>query len=191
MAHLSTGDMLRAAVSSGSEVGKKAKVIMDAGELVPDDIMIRIIADRIDQPDCADGFILDGFPRTTAQADALAEMLETRGLAMDAEIKLAVDEAAIVESISGRFTCARYGAGYHDRFHPPKTAGVCDRCGTTEVGRRSDDRAEVVQSRLDAYRKSTAPILSYYEEKGLFKAVDGMADIDDVTRQIEAQLNAV
>lgn len=188
MVQLSTGDMLRAAVGSGSELGRQAKQVMDAGQLMPDDLMIRMIAERIEQPDCAGGFILDGFPRTTGQAEALDRMLGDKGFKLDAVIKMKVDEEALVERITGRFTCARCGAGYHDKFHLPKNDEICDHCGGTEFTRRADDNEETVRARLAAYREQTAPILPYYEAKGALRRVDGMAPIDEVTRQIEAVL---
>lgn len=186
---LSTGDMLRAAVASGSDLGREAKDVMDAGKLMPDAIMTEIISDRIEQPDCANGFILDGFPRTRAQAEALDALLDGKGLALDKVVELKVDEQALVERVSGRFACAKCGAGYHDKFQPPKQAGICDVCGSTEFKRRADDNAETVRARLSAYREQTAPILPYYRDKGVLVEVDGMADIDEVTRQIEHVLN--
>ncbi|MET4700877.1 adenylate kinase [Constrictibacter sp. MBR-5] len=186
---LSTGDMLRAAVASGSDLGREAKDVMDAGKLMPDAIMTEIISDRIEQPDCANGFILDGFPRTRAQAEALDALLDRKGLALDKVVELKVDEQALVERVSGRFACAKCGAGYHDKFQPPKQAGICDVCGSTEFIRRADDNAETVRARLSAYREQTAPILPYYRDKGVLVEVDGMADIDEVTRQIEHVLN--
>lgn len=187
---LSTGDMLREAKDSGSELGKKAKPIMDAGHLVPDDLMIEIIAERIDQPDCANGFILDGFPRTIPQAEALDKMLADRGLKLHSVVEMKVNEEILVDRITGRYTCAKCGAGYHDRFQQPKVAGVCDNCGSTEFKRRADDTEETVRTRLAAYHAQTAPILPYYKEKGVLQAVDGMAGIDEVTHQIEAVLGA-
>ncbi len=184
MVQLSTGDMLRAAVDSGNEVGRKAKEIMDDGQLVPDDLVIRMIAQRIDEPDCAKGFLLDGFPRTTAQAEALDAMLAEKDLKLDAVIQIRVDEEALVERITGRFTCANCGAGYHDRFQRPQSEGVCDRCGSTDFVRRDDDKEETVRKRMEAYRAQTAPILPHYEAQGLLLGVDGMADIDEVTEQL-------
>lgn len=186
LVQLSTGDMLRAAVKSGSEIGKKAKAIMDSGALVPDDVIIAMIDDRIGQPDCRKGIILDGFPRTVAQAEALDRMFAGKGLKLDRVIELAVDEAALVERITGRFSCKTCGAGYHDTFQRPKKDGVCDVCGGTEFVRRDDDKEETVKARLEAYRRQTAPILPYYKGRGLLSQVDGMAPIDEVTCQIEA-----
>jgi adenylate kinase len=184
LVQLSTGDMLRAAVKSGSEIGRKAKAIMDAGKLVSDDIMIAMIEERIGQPDCRKGFILDGFPRTEAQARALDAMLARKGLKLDHVIEMAVDEKALTERIVGRYTCAKCGAGYHDSFQKPKVAGVCDVCGGKDFTRRADDNAETVRTRLEAYRKQTQPILPYYRAKGVLASVDGMAEIDEVARQI-------
>ena len=190
LTQLSTGDMLRAAVASGSEIGQQAKAIMERGDLVSDEIMIAMIRDRIQQPDCANGFILDGFPRTTAQAEALDEMLDDMNVKLDHVIEMKVDDAVLVERISGRYSCAKCGAGYHDSFQKPQTEGVCDSCGSTEFTRRKDDNAETVASRLEAYHAQTAPLLPYYDGKGALKLVDGMAEIDEVTRQIEAVLEA-
>lgn len=186
---ISTGDMLRAAVASGSELGRQAKAIMDAGQLVPDELVIRMISERIDEPDCAGGFLLDGFPRTTAQAEALDAMLAEKGLKLDAVIQIRVDEEALVERITGRFTCASCGAGYHDTFHRPMAEGVCDKCGGTEFTRRADDNEETVRARMEAYRAQTAPILPHYAAQGLLQEVDGMADIDEVTAQLYKALD--
>ncbi|MGP1395298.1 MAG: adenylate kinase [Inquilinaceae bacterium] len=187
---LSTGDMLRAMVASGSALGQKAKALMDAGDLVPDDVMIAMISDRIDEADCKSGFILDGFPRTLRQAEALDEMLTRKGRTLDRVIEIKVDEDALIDRISGRFTCVKCGAGYHDRYQRPKVDGACDQCGATEFMRRSDDNAETVRQRLDAYRGQTAPVLPYYEAQGMLTKIDGMAEIDEVTRQIEQALSA-
>lgn len=184
---LSTGDMLRAAVASGSELGKQAKGI-DSGNLVPDDLLIQMISERIDQPDCARGFILDGFPRTTRQAEALDQMLADKGLRLDSVIELKVDEEALVARITGRSSCAGCGAGYHDSFQRPKVEGVCDTCGGSDFERRADDNEDTVRTRLEAYRAQTAPILPYYQAKGVLHSVDGMAGIDEVTEQIESML---
>ncbi len=188
MIQLSTGDMLRAVVATGGELGRQAKEIMEAGHLMPDDLMIRMISERIGQPDCAGGFILDGFPRTTAQAEALDVMLADKGLRLDKVVEIKVDEEALVERITGRFSCANCGAGYHDRFQRPKVDGVCDTCGSTEFLRRKDDNEETVRARLDAYRAQTAPILPYYRDRGVLESVDGMATIGEVTAQIQQVL---
>ncbi len=180
--------MLRAEVASGSPLGVEAKKVMDAGQLVSDAIVIGMIDKRTDQPDCAKGFVLDGFPRTEPQAEALDAMLAKKGKKIDAVIEIAVDEAALIERISGRFTCAKCGTGYHDTFHRPKKDGICDKCGSTEFVRRADDNAETVKARLVAYRKQTAPILPYYKAKGLLHSVDGMADMSEVARQIDRVL---
>jgi adenylate kinase len=190
MVQLSTGDMLRAEVKSESDLGTRAKALMDAGDLVPDDLVIGIIANRIDEPDCKSGFILDGFPRTVAQAEALDSMLQEKGMDLNAVVEMKVDDAALTERITGRYTCAKCGEGYHEQFKQPSKDGVCDKCGSTDFTRRKDDTAETVKSRLKAYHDQTAPILPYYDDKGLLKQVDGMADMDDVTRQIKAVLDA-
>jgi len=186
---LSTGEMLREAVAKGTEVGREAKSIMEAGKLVSDDIINRIVAERIDLPDCANGFILDGFPRTIPQAEALDAMLAERGLALDAVVEIRVDNDALVARIAGRFSCAKCGAGYHDSFKPTQVAGVCDECGATEFVRRKDDNAETVKARLISYEAQTAPLLPFYEAKGLVRTVDGMAPIDEVTVAIRQALD--
>ena len=183
--------MLRAEVKAGSPIGLEAKKIMDAGGLVSDDLIIRMIGDRISRPECANGFILDGFPRTVPQAEALDKLLHETKVDLDAVIELKVDEAVLVERISGRFTCAKCGAGYHDTFKKPKVAGICDVCGSTEFTRRADDKAETVHARLEAYKAQTAPILPYYNAKGRLFSVDGMAEMDEVERQIEGILRDV
>lgn len=185
---LSTGDMLRAAVKAGSPIGKQAKAIMDAGKLVSDDIMIGLISERIDQADCAKGFILDGFPRTVPQAEALDKLLKDKGIKLDKVIEVAVPDARLIERITGRFTCAKCGEGYHDKFKQPKKAGVCDVCGGTEFTRRADDNAETVGARLKAYHDQTAPLMPYYKAQGLLEVIDGDRDIDVVTGELESVL---
>jgi adenylate kinase len=185
---LSTGDMLRAAVKSGSELGKQAQGIMERGALVPDDLIISMIDQRIAEPDCRNGFILDGFPRTVAQAEALDRMLAQRGMKLDAVVEMQVDEQALTERITGRFSCAKCGAGYHDTFKQTKKPGVCDVCGSTEFTRRKDDNAETVTARMAAYRSQTAPLLPYYGARGVLRKVDGMASMDEVYRQLKAVL---
>ncbi len=188
MVQLSTGDMLRAAVKAGSPVGLKAKAVMEAGGLVSDAIVSALIGERLDRGDTAAGVIFDGYPRTAAQADALDILLSERGNALDYVIELEVDEAALIERIVGRYTCAQCGEGYHDVFKQPAVAGVCDVCASTEFKRRPDDNAETVSTRMAEYRAKTAPILPIYEARGLVRRVDGMADIDEVSAAIEAVL---
>lgn len=188
---LSTGDMLRAAVAAGTEVGKRAKAVMDAGKLVSDDIVIAIVSERIDQPDCSKGFILDGFPRTLVQADATGEMLARKGIDLSAVIEIRVDDDVLADRIAGRYTCSSCGAGYHDTNLRPKVEGVCDKCGSTHFKRRPDDNRETVVSRLQVYYKETSPLIGYYHAKGKLHAVDGMADIEKVTSDIEAILSSL
>ncbi len=185
---LSTGDMLRAEVASGSDLGTEAKELMEAGKLVSDDMIIAIVSNRIDQDDCKNGFILDGFPRTVNQAEALTAMLEDKNLKLNYCISLKVDDELLVARITGRYTCAKCGQGYHDEFEKPSKEGVCDKCGGTEFSRRADDNEKTVRSRLEAYHSETAPILPYYEERDLLRSVDGMAPIDEVTKELNAIL---
>ncbi len=187
---LSTGDMLRAAAKAGTELGSRVKGIMDRGELVSDDIVVNIIAERISQPDCRKGFILDGFPRTLAQAAALDEMLARERRKLDLVIELKVDYNRLVERIVGRYTCAKCGEGYHDRFKRPKVRGTCDVCGSHEFTRRADDNAETVATRLMAYYRETAPLTGYYFCKGILRTVDGMEPIGDVAKAIDDLLDA-
>jgi adenylate kinase len=186
---LSTGDMLRSEVAAGTPIGKRADEIMKTGQLVPDGMIIGLIDSRLDAGDCGSGFILDGFPRTLAQAQALDAMLAKRAIGIDAVLSFDVDDDAMVERISGRFSCASCGEGYHDTFKRPKTAGVCDLCGSTRFVRRSDDNAETVRQRLEAYRAKTMPIIDYYEKRGLLRRIDGMQPIDAVTDAVMRTLH--
>jgi adenylate kinase len=188
---LSTGDMLRAAVAAGTEVGRKAKPIMEKGLLVPDEIVIGVFAERIEQPDCRKGMILDGFPRTLAQASALDQVLKKKKLKLDAVIELKVDDKALVERISGRFSCAKCHTGYHDTFKPTKVPGVCDVCQSTEFERRKDDAPETVRERLMVYYRDTSPLIGYYYCKGSLRTVDGMAPIEEVTGAIGGVIDAL
>jgi len=188
LVQLSTGDMLRAAVAAQTPVGIEAKAIMEAGKLVPDSVVTGIISDRLDDDDIKGGFILDGFPRTLKQADALERLLAEKAMPLDGVIILEVDDDALVERVAGRFTCASCGTGYHDTFKPTKTDGVCDVCGSAEFKRRADDNAETMRTRLQAYYKDTAPLVGYYYAKGKLKSVDGMAGIDAVGAEIDALL---
>jgi adenylate kinase len=188
---LSTGDMLRAAIAAGTEIGKKAKAIMDRGDLVSDDVVIGIVSDRLDQPDVKKGVVFDGFPRTPAQAEALDKLLASKSQKLNAVIEMKVDDDALVKRITGRYTCAKCGQGYHDEFARPKKAGVCDVCGSTEFARRADDNEKTVRDRLGVYNKQTAPLVAYYRQKGNLHVIDGMADIALVTRAMEAIVTQV
>ncbi len=182
---LSTGEILREAVDAGEEVGLRAGPVLEAGDLVPDEIVILVVAERLEKPDCQNGFILDGFPRTPAQAQALDELLKNRKLMIDAVIQIVVDDSAIVERIAGRYACSKCGAGYHEKYNKPKVDGVCDNCGSDSFERRVDDKQETVKSRLANYRRATEPILPYYSERGVLFEVNGMRGIDDVTAEID------
>ena len=185
---LSTGDMLRAAVAQGTDVGKRAKAVMDAGALVSDEIVNQIVSERIDQPDCENGFILDGYPRTLNQADSVEAMLAAKGLHLDRVIEMRVDDDVLVRRVAGRFSCAHCGTVYHDEDKRPKTEGVCDSCGSTEFKRRPDDNADTMRTRLRNYYKDTSPLVGYYHCKGTLRTVDGMKPIDEVAQSIEAAI---
>ncbi len=190
MVQLSTGDMLRAAVAAGTPVGLAAKAVMESGGLVSDEIVSGILSERLDQPDARAGFILDGYPRTDVQADSLDAMLAEKGLALDHVIELVVDEDALVDRITGRFTCGSCGEGYHDRYKQPKVADVCDVCGASNFKRRADDNADTVRQRMMEYRAKTAPIIPHYEGRGIVARVDGMADMDAVAAAIDKIVDA-
>ena len=190
MIQLSTGDMLRAAVAAGTPVGLAAKVVMESGGLVSDEIVSGILSERLDQPDARAGFILDGYPRTDVQADLLDAMLAEKGLALDHVIELVVDEDALVDRITGRFTCGSCGEGYHDRYKQPKVADTCDVCGASNFKRRADDNADTVRQRMMEYRAKTAPIIPHYEGRGIVARVDGMADMDAVAGSIDKIVDA-
>jgi len=183
---LSTGDLLRAAVAEGTDAGRAADAVMKAGDLVSDQIVIDILRDRLAAPDCANGVILDGFPRTDVQATALDGLLNETGQKIDAAISLDVDDAAMVERVAGRYTCGSCGEGYHDSFKMPATSGVCDRCGGTAMKRRADDNAETVGDRLKAYHAQTAPLINYYDAKGALKRVNAMGPIDKIGADLSA-----
>lgn len=188
MKQLSTGDMLRAAVKAQTPVGLKAKAVMEAGQLVSDEIVSALIGDELDAMPAGQGAIFDGYPRTAPQAESLDAILESRGRKLDRVIELDVNEDALVERITGRYTCASCGKGYHDKFEKPAVEGTCDKCGSHEFKRRPDDNEETVRTRMAEYRAKTAPILPIYEARGIVARVDGMADMDEVTLAIEAVL---
>lgn len=188
---LSTGDLLRAAVGAGTEVGKRAKAIMARGELVPDDVVIAIVSERMDGPDCKGGVILDGFPRNLAQAAAFDKVLAAKKRKLDVVIELKVDDKLLIRRISGRFTCARCGEGYHDDFKRTKVEGACDVCGSREFTRRPDDNAETVARRLAIYHQETAPLIEYYASKGILRSMDGMASIAQVATEIDKALSQI
>lgn len=184
LVQLSTGDLLRGAVKSGTEAGKQAKAVMEAGGLVSDEIVLAVLKDRLAEPDVARGVILDGFPRTTGQAEALDWLLAEAGQKIDAAVSLEVDDAAMVGRIAGRYTCSACGEGYHDQFKQPAKAGACDKCGGTAFTRRADDNAETVQARLDAYHAQTAPLIAYYEGRGVLARVDAMGEIPSIAASL-------
>jgi adenylate kinase len=190
LVQLSTGDMLRAAIASGSDVGNRVKDVMAAGNLVDDETVIAMLSVRIDAPDCEKGFILDGFPRTVAQAEALDTLLEGKGIELNAVVEMTVNDEALIKRISGRYSCGNCGAGYHDTFKKPETEGICDECGGDKFDRRADDNAESVRIRLEAYRNLSAPLLPYYRDRGKLNAVDGMLDMDEVEKEIKAVIKA-
>jgi adenylate kinase len=185
---LSTGDMLRAAVAEQTELGKRAKSVMDRGDLVSDDIVEAIIAEHLDRPDVSKGFILDGFPRNTAQAEALDRMLASKKSKLDKVIEIKTDDDELIRRIAGRYTCAKCGKGYHEQFAPTLKAGICDDCGSRDFIRRPDDNEKTISDRLKIYNSQTAPLVSYYRKKGKLKTIDGMAGIKEVARQIERSL---
>ncbi|MFM5930989.1 MAG: adenylate kinase [Novosphingobium sp.] len=190
MRQLSTGDMLRAAVKAGTPVGLQAKAVMERGELVSDAIVSALIGEELDSMGADAGAIFDGYPRTAAQAEALDTILTERGRSLDHVIELDVNEDALVQRITGRFTCASCGKGYHDTFEQPRVPGTCDKCGSTEFKRRPDDNEETVRTRMAEYRAKTAPILPIYEARGIVSRVNGMAELDHVTAAIEKVLSA-
>jgi adenylate kinase len=188
---LSTGDMLREAVAAETQVGLKAKTVMAAGKLVSDEIVNAIVSERLDRDDCRPGFILDGYPRTLEQADALSDMLIEKGMSLDRVIELEVDDDLLVERVAGRYTCAKCGEGYHDTFKQPMVQGTCDRCGSHEFKRRPDDNAQTMRTRLQAYYKETAPLVGYYYAHNLLRRVDGMGEIDAIQNSIQSALEGV
>lgn len=187
--HLSTGAVVRQLIASGSELGRKTKALVEGGNLMPDDVMVAMVSERIDQPDCANGFILDGFPRTVAQAEALDVLLREKGLSLDHVIEIKLDDDMMVERLTGRFECGNCGEGYHDSYKTPKVEGVCDRCGSDDFIRRADDAEANVRTRIGVYHEQTEPIMPFYGARGILKSVDGSKDLDDVTRQLKEVLS--
>ncbi|MCA0918943.1 adenylate kinase [Pseudooceanicola nanhaiensis] len=185
LVQLSTGDLLRAAVAAGTDAGQRAKAVMEAGGLVSDEIVLAILKDRLAEPDVAKGVILDGFPRTEGQAAALDDLLESTGQKVNAAVSLEVDDAAMVDRVAGRYTCAACGEGYHDSFKQPAVAGTCDKCGGTEMKRRADDNRETVGSRLAAYHEQTAPLIGYYDARGVLSRVDAMGEIGAIAQSLQ------
>ena len=184
LVQLSTGDLLRDAVAKGTEAGKQAKAAMDSGGLVSDAIVIAILRDRLAAPDCAKGVILDGFPRTTVQAEALDGLLSESRQRINAAVSLEVDDAAMVARVAGRYTCGGCGEGYHDDFKQPAQAGICDNCGGSDFKRRADDNAETVGARLEAYHAQTAPLITYYDGKDVLQRIDAMGEIDAIAQEL-------
>jgi len=186
LVQLSTGDLLRGAVAAGTEAGLAARAVMERGDLVSDDIVLAVLKDRLAQPDVRAGIILDGFPRTAGQAAALDQLMAERGQQIDAVISLAVEDEAMIARVSGRYTCAGCGEGFHDTFKQPATPGVCDKCGGTQMKRRADDNADTVRTRLDAYHADTAPLIDYYAARGTLTEIDAMAEIGQVRADLAA-----
>jgi adenylate kinase len=191
LVQLSTGDLLRGAVKAGTPAGLAAKAVMEAGGLVSDDIVLAVLSERLGAPDCARGVILDGFPRTPGQAEALGTLLAARGQRVDAAISLEVDDGEMVRRVAGRYTCSGCGEGYHDEFKQPAKAGACDKCGSTAFTRRADDNAETVAARLTAYHDQTAPLIAHYAGHGVLKTVDGMGDIATIATDLGAIVEGV
>lgn len=188
---ISAGDLFRARVKDPNDpLGNEIKKILESGKLVPDEVTIQMISERLDKPDCKNGFILDGFPRSVKQAEGLEKMLKEKNMSLDFVIQLAVDDDKLVDRISGRYACSQCGEGYHDKFKQPRIENTCDQCRAVgQFSRRSDDNADTVRQRLDTYHSQTAPILPFYAERGMLQIVDGMADMDAVTREIESVIS--
>jgi adenylate kinase len=191
LVQLSTGDLLRAAVAAGTAAGKQAKAVMEAGGLVSDEIVLAILKDRMADADTKRGVILDGFPRTAGQAEALDGLLASTGQRVNSVISMEVEDAPMIARVAGRYTCASCGEGYHDAFKQPATAGVCDKCGGADFKRRADDNAETAGARLAAYHAQTAPLIAYYQDRGVLEKVDAMADIATVTGAMQTRVQQV